>query len=67
MNFFQFFTRHFHSRFPRKRNDRVQMIWHKQAQPAMPDEYLVVEFHGGEHGIASVCAAQLVFYLAEHS
>jgi hypothetical protein len=53
--------RRFHSWFTRKRNDRVRMIWHKQAQPTMPDESLVVEFHGGEHGIASVCAAQLVF------
>jgi hypothetical protein len=39
----------------------VQMIRHKQAQAAMPDESLVIEFHGGEHGVASVCAAQLVF------
>jgi hypothetical protein len=53
--------RRFHSRVARKGNDRMQMIWHKQAQPAMPDESLVVEFHGGEHGIASVCTAQLVF------
>jgi hypothetical protein len=37
------------------------MIRHKQAQAAMPDESLVIEFHGGEHGVASVCAAQLVF------
>jgi hypothetical protein len=28
--------RRFHSRVARKRNDRMQMIWHKQAQPAMP-------------------------------
>src|SRR6266480_6053393 len=27
----------------------------------MPDESLVIKFHGGEHGVASVCAAQLVF------
>src|SRR5437764_5117988 len=27
----------------------------------MPDESLVIEFHSGEHGIASVCATQLVF------
>jgi hypothetical protein len=27
----------------------------------MPDESLVIEFDGGKHGIASVCAAQLVF------
>jgi hypothetical protein len=37
------------------------MIGHKHAQAAMPDESLVVEFHGGEYGIASVCAAELVF------
>ena len=53
--------RRFHSRFTRERNDRMHMIWHKQAQSAMPDESLVVEFHGGEHSIANVCAAQLVF------
>ena len=51
----------FHSPFPRERNDRMQMIRHKQAQPAMPDESLMVEFHGRQHGIASVCATQLVF------
>ncbi len=44
------------SRFTRECNDRVQMIRHKQAQPAMPDEFLVVELHGGEHRIAGVCA-----------
>jgi hypothetical protein len=27
----------------------------------MPDESLVIEFHGGDHGIASFCAAELVF------
>ena len=50
-----------HSRFARERHDRVQMIRHKQAQAVMPDESLVVEPHRGEHGIANVCAAQLVF------
>ncbi len=50
-----------HSRFARERNNGVQMIRHKQTQAAMPDESLVVEFHGGEHGIASACAAELVF------
>ena len=50
-----------HSRFARERHDRVQMIRHKQAQAAMPDESLMVEAHRGEHGIASICAAQLVF------
>lgn len=49
-----------HSRFTWKRDDCVQMIRHKQTQAAMPDEFLVIEFDGGEHGIASVCAAQLV-------
>src|SRR2546423_9644646 len=49
------------SRFTRERNNLVQMIRHKQAQAAMPDESLVIKFHGGEHGVASVCAAQLVF------
>ena len=50
-----------HPRFARERNDRVEMIRHKQAQATMPDESFVIEFHGGEHGIASVCATQLVF------
>src|SRR6266487_5151965 len=50
-----------HAWFARKRDDRMQMIRHKQAQAAMPDESLVIEFHGGEHGIASVRATQLVF------
>ena len=50
-----------HSRFARERNNGVQMIRHKQTKAAMPDESLVVEFHGGEHGIASFCAAELVF------
>ncbi len=42
-----------HSRFARERDNRVEMIRHKQAQAAMPDESLVIEFHGGEHGIAN--------------
>jgi hypothetical protein len=50
-----------HSRLAWKRNNRVQMIRHKQAHTAMPDESLVVELHSGEHGTASVCAAELVF------
>ena len=48
-----------HSRFTRKRNDGVQMIRYKRA-PAMPARSLVVEFHGGQQGIASFCAAELV-------
>jgi hypothetical protein len=55
------FDGHLHSRFARERNNGMQMIRHQQAQPAMPDESLVIEFHGSEYGIASVCAAQLVF------
>jgi len=50
-----------HSRLARERNNGVQMIRHQQAQATMPDESLVVEFHSGKHGIASVCAAELVF------
>ncbi len=46
-----------HSEVTRKRDDRMQMIRHKHAQPAMPDASLVVEFHGREHGVAGVCAA----------
>src|SRR5207248_9365042 len=42
-----------HSRLTRERDDSVQMIRHKQAQTAMPDEFLVIEFHGGEHGVAN--------------
>ena len=50
-----------HSRFARERNHRMQMIRHKQTQAAMPDESLVIEFHGSEHSIAGVRTAQLVF------
>jgi hypothetical protein len=59
-----------HSRFTWKRDDCVQMIRHKQTQAAMPDEFLVIEFDGGEHGVANGMArhsvragrqAQLVF------
>ena len=50
-----------HSRFARERNNCVQMIRHKQTQAAMPDDSLVIKFHGGEHAIASGCVAQLVF------
>jgi hypothetical protein len=49
-----------HSRFAQKRNNRLQMIRHKHAQAAMPARSLVVEFHGGEQGIASFCATELV-------
>ena len=44
-----------HSRFAWERHDSMQMIRHQDAQAAMPDESLVIEFDGGEHGIASVC------------
>jgi hypothetical protein len=37
------------------------MIGHKEAQAAMADEFFVIEFHRGEHMIASACAARLVF------
>ena len=33
-----------HSRFTRERDDSVQMIRHKQAQAAVPDESLVIDF-----------------------
>jgi hypothetical protein len=49
-----------HSRFARKRNNRLQTIGHKHAQAAMPARLLVVEFHSDEQGIASFCAAELV-------
>src|SRR5438045_8627910 len=42
-----------HSRFPRERDDSMQMIRHKQAQAAMPEESLVIKPHGGEHSIAN--------------
>ena len=57
---FPVFHRRLHSRFARERNNRMQMIRHKQAQAAMPDESLVIEFHGGEHGIAGIRSAQLI-------
>jgi hypothetical protein len=47
-------------RFARERNNGVQMIRHKQTKAAMPDKSFVVEFHGGDQGIASFCAAELV-------
>jgi hypothetical protein len=56
-----------HSRFARERNNRMEMIRHKQAQAAMSDQFLMVEFHSGEHGGASVRAAQLVFAPAARS
>jgi hypothetical protein len=34
--------------------------WKKHAQAVMPARSLVVEFHGGEQGIASFCVAELV-------
>jgi len=49
-----------HSRFARERHDSMQMIRHEDAETAMPDESFVIESDRGEHGIASVCAAQLV-------
>ena len=49
-----------HSRFARKGEDGVQMIRHEQAQAAMPDQFVVIEFHHGEHCIAGIGAAQLV-------
>ena len=42
-----------HSRFAGERHDRVQMIRHKQAQAAMPDESLVIKPHRGKHGVAN--------------
>ena len=42
-----------HSRFTRERNNRVDMIRHKQAQAAMPDESLVIKPHRGKHGVAN--------------
>ena len=56
-----------HSWFTPERNNRVHMIRHKQTQAAMPDESLVIEFDRCEHGIANVCAAQLVFAPAARS
>jgi hypothetical protein len=50
--------RRFHSRFARKRNDRMQMIWRKQAETAVPDESLVIESHSGEHTLADARATQ---------
>ena len=49
--------RRFHSRLTWKGNDRVQVIWHKQAKAAVPDEFFVIEFHGCEHSIANTWAA----------
>src|SRR5215468_9518340 len=49
------------SRVTRERENCMQVVRHEQAQPAMPDESLVVEFHGSEDRIASGWTAQLVF------
>ena len=49
---FPVLNRRFHSRSTRKRNDRVEMIRHKQAKAAMPDESLVIKPHRGKHGVA---------------
>jgi hypothetical protein len=38
----------------------MQVVQHKQAQPTMPEQSLMVEFHRREHGIASAGPAQLV-------
>jgi hypothetical protein len=46
-----------HSLFARERNDCMQMIRHKQTQAAMPDESLVIEFNGSEHGTVGFCPA----------
>jgi hypothetical protein len=61
------FERPFHSWFAPERNDRMQVIRHKQAQPAMPDESLVVEFHSGQHGVPSLSAAEFGFCPAARS
>jgi hypothetical protein len=49
-----------HSRFARERNDCMKVVGHEQAQSTMPEQFLVVEFHGCEHGIASAGTAQLI-------
>ena len=51
----------FHARFPRKRDDRVQMIRHEQTEPAMPDQPFVVVRHGGEDTVANASLTKLVF------
>ena len=38
----------------------MQMIRHKQAQAAVPDESLVVKLHGGEQSVAGIGSAQLI-------
>jgi hypothetical protein len=50
-----------HPRFTRERNNCMQMIRHKQAQPTMPEQSLMVKFHCCKHGIAGVVPTQLVF------
>src|SRR5882724_8581843 len=42
-----------HSRFPRERDESMQMIRHKQAQAAMPDESLVIKPHRSQHSLAN--------------
>ena len=50
-----------HSRLAREGNDCMQVVRHKQAQAAMPEQFLMVEFHGSEHSIARTGPAQLIF------
>ncbi len=50
-----------YSRLARERNNCMHVVRHKQAQPTMPEQSLMVEFRGREHGIARAGPAQLVF------
>jgi hypothetical protein len=50
-----------HARVRRERNDRMQAVWHQQAKPAMPDEFLVIANHSAKHPISGSGLAQLIF------
>ena len=49
--FLPIFNHRFHSWFAPEHDDGMQMIRHEETQPTMPDEFIVVVFHCGQHGI----------------
>ena len=49
-----------HARLARKSKNGMQMVRHEQAQPAMPDEFLVIMLHGCKHRVAGAGLAQLI-------
>ena len=52
--------RNLHSEFAWKCHNGVQVIWHEQAQPTVPNHLLVIVFNRFEDRVASGNPAQLV-------